>query len=99
MYVWRNLPITFGGGNGRRAHVEAVHHRTTTVTLATSELETQARITAKREAAEGVVALTLHDVDGSPLPPWEPGAHVDLVLDGAPTRQYSLCGGIGRAPW
>jgi len=28
-----------------------------------------------------------------PLPRWQPGAHVDLILpDGAPTRQYSLCG-------
>ena len=26
------------------------------------------------------------------LPAWEPGAHVDLVLDGVPARQYSLCG-------
>jgi ferredoxin-NADP reductase len=43
-----------------------------------------------------VVALTLHEVDGRPLPPWAPGAHVDLILDSldaaAPTRQYSLCG-------
>ena len=27
-----------------------------------------------------------------PLPAWEPGAHVDLVVGEAPTRQYSLCG-------
>jgi ferredoxin-NADP reductase len=39
-----------------------------------------------------VVTLTLHDVDGHPLPPWTPGAHVDLILGDAPTRQYSLCG-------
>jgi ferredoxin-NADP reductase len=92
MYVWRNLPITFGGGNGRRPHVEAVHHRTTTVTLATAELETEARVVTKREVADGVVALTLRGADDRPLPAWEAGAHVDLVLDGAPTRQYSLCG-------
>ena len=91
MYVWKNLPITFGR-SGRRPHVEAVHHRTTTVTLATSEFEAEARVAAKEEVADGVVALTLREAGGRPLPAWEPGAHVDLVLDGAPTRQYSLCG-------
>jgi cytochrome P450/ferredoxin len=91
MYVWKNLPITFGR-SARRPHVEAVHHRTTTVTLATTEFEAEATVAAKREVADGVVALTLREADGRPLPPWEPGAHVDLVLDGAATRQYSLCG-------
>jgi ferredoxin-NADP reductase len=40
--------------------------------------------------ADGVVSLTL--TSETPLPPWEPGAHIDLALNGAPTRQYSLCG-------
>ncbi len=92
MYVWKHLPVTFEPAGRRRAHVEEVRHRTTTVTLTTTELETQARVTGKHAAADGVVALTLQQVDGHPLPPWEPGAHVDLVLEGAPTRQYSLCG-------
>jgi len=30
--------------------------------------------------AEDVVALTLVAADGSPLPGWSPGAHVDLLL-------------------
>jgi cytochrome P450/ferredoxin-NADP reductase len=94
MYVWKHLPVTFGGAGRHRPHVEAVHHRTTSVTLAAAELETVARVAAKRTAADGVVALTLRDVDGHPLPPWEPGAHVDLILDGVPTRQYSLCGDL-----
>jgi ferredoxin-NADP reductase len=34
----------------------------------------------------------LQEVDGQPLPRWEPGAHVDLILGSAATRQYSLCG-------
>jgi ferredoxin-NADP reductase len=90
--VWKHLPVTFDRAGRRRSHVEAVHHRTTTVTLAAAELETTARVAVKHEAADGVVALTLQQLDGRPLPPWEPGAHVDLILDGAPTRQYSLCG-------
>ena len=98
MYVWKYLPITFGRAAAaddqaeHRPHVEAVHHRTTTTTLATAEFEADVRVAAKDVAAEGVVALTLHEVDGHPLPPWAPGAHVDLILDDAPTRQYSLCG-------
>ncbi|MDO9381127.1 MAG: cytochrome P450 [Nocardioidaceae bacterium] len=44
------------------------------------------------EVSDGVVALTLTSRDGSDLPPWEPGAHVDLVLDDGLVRQYSLSG-------
>ncbi|MFI8516645.1 PDR/VanB family oxidoreductase [Streptomyces sp. NPDC085481] len=39
--------------------------------------------------AEGVVQLRL---EGSGLPAWEPGAHIDLVLPSGAVRQYSLCG-------
>jgi ferredoxin-NADP reductase len=42
--------------------------------------------------AKDVVLLTLVDQDGLPLPEWEPGAHIDLVLTPEVTRQYSLCG-------
>jgi ferredoxin-NADP reductase len=42
--------------------------------------------------AEDVVALTLADPDGAPLPPWTPGAHVDLILAPDLVRQFSLCG-------
>jgi len=42
--------------------------------------------------AEDVVALTLVDPSGAVLPAWTPGAHIDLVLDDAHVRQYSLCG-------
>jgi ferredoxin-NADP reductase len=46
----------------------------------------------KEELAEGVVQLTLRHAEGDDLPHWEPGAHIDLVLTDAITRQYSLCG-------
>jgi ferredoxin-NADP reductase len=46
----------------------------------------------KETIADGVVRLTLRHPDGQLLPEWEPGAHVDLVLTGELTRQYSLCG-------
>jgi len=42
--------------------------------------------------SEGVLSLTLARADGRPLPAWEPGAHVDLILPSGLERQYSLCG-------
>ncbi|TDC47342.1 oxidoreductase [Actinomadura sp. KC345] len=41
--------------------------------------------------AAGVLSVTLTEPDGAPLPPWEPGAHLELDL-GKWVRQYSLCG-------
>jgi cytochrome P450/ferredoxin-NADP reductase len=98
MYVWTKLPVTFGVSGRRRldaappGHLEAVRHRTTSVTLVSSEFVAEARVAAKQEAADGVVTLVLREVNDHPLPAWEPGAHVDLILDQVPTRQYSLCG-------
>ncbi|MFJ9408686.1 PDR/VanB family oxidoreductase [Streptomyces sp. NPDC101393] len=41
--------------------------------------------------ADDVLALDLVHPDGKALPPWEPGAHID-VHTGGHIRQYSLCG-------
>ncbi|MEY9854872.1 ferredoxin-NADP reductase [Catenulispora sp. GAS73] len=49
-------------------------------------------VAGRRDEAEGVVSLTLRRADGSALPSWLPGAHVDLVLGNGLERQYSLCG-------
>ncbi|MEV4938766.1 PDR/VanB family oxidoreductase [Streptomyces zaomyceticus] len=46
-------------------------------------------VTGRAVPAEGVVELRL---EGAGLPPWQPGAHVDLVLPSGLVRQYSLCG-------
>jgi ferredoxin-NADP reductase len=48
----------------------------------------------KEKLADGVVRLTLRAPGSEPLPPWEPGAHIDVVLPGS-VRQYSLCGDPG----
>ncbi len=42
--------------------------------------------------ADGVISLELAAADGSVLPVFEPGAHVDLHLPSGTKRQYSLCG-------
>ncbi|GAA3072141.1 PDR/VanB family oxidoreductase [Pseudonocardia yunnanensis] len=74
---------------------------TTDVTLAprtagdAPEYELDAVVGGRHVAAEGVVVLTLREAGGGTLPPWEPGAHVDLLIpgpDGTLVRQYSLCG-------
>jgi ferredoxin-NADP reductase len=44
-----------------------------------------------REATD-VVSLRLTAPDGAGLPPWHPGAHLDLELPSGRVRQYSLCG-------
>ncbi len=46
----------------------------------------------KETVAEGVVLLTLRDPEDRPLPEWQPGAHIDLMLRADLVRQYSLCG-------
>ncbi len=49
----------------------------------------------KEKLADNVVRLTFRAPGSEQLPPWEPGAHIDLVLPGGVVRQYSLCGAPG----
>ncbi len=42
--------------------------------------------------AERVLALDLVAPDGGELPPWQPGAHIDVHVATGIVRQYSLCG-------
>ncbi|GIJ57158.1 PDR/VanB family oxidoreductase [Virgisporangium aurantiacum] len=56
------------------------------------EADRRLRVIRRVTGAEGVVVLDLADATGAELPPWTPGAHVDLRLPGGMVRQYSLCG-------
>lgn len=47
-----------------------------------------------RWVARDVVELRLARPSGGALPPWEPGAHVELVLPSGLRRAYSLCGDV-----
>ncbi|MFJ8661735.1 PDR/VanB family oxidoreductase [Streptomyces sp. NPDC093795] len=53
-----------------------------------------ARLTVRSvvREAEGVLGLLLVDPAGGELPPWEPGAHVEVTLPSGAVRHYSLCG-------
>ena len=95
MYVWEHLHLSFPVASADREHrpqLDTVQHHSTSVTVVTREFEADVRVESKLQAADGVVSLTLRPIADSPLPGWSPGAHVDLILDGVPTRQYSLCG-------
>ncbi|GGM14344.1 hypothetical protein GCM10010129_68170 [Streptomyces fumigatiscleroticus] len=48
-----------------------------------------------RHVARDTVALTLRPTGKQPLPRWEPGAHIDVVLPSGRVRQYSLYGEAG----
>ena len=67
------------------------------------EYEAELEVADARVAADDVVALTLRHPDGADLPPWTPGAHIDLILgegDDELIRQYSLCGSpADRGQW
>lgn len=51
------------------------------------------RVTQMTWEADGVVSVRLARIESDdPLPPWEPGAHIDVYVPDGTTRQYSLCG-------
>ena len=62
------------------------------MTQTVTEVELDVVLESRRTAADGVAVLRLRDPSGADLPPWEPGAHVDLLLGPELVRQYSLCG-------
>lgn len=46
----------------------------------------------RRSASDCVITLTLQAATGEPLPSWDPGAHIDVLLPNGFIRQYSLTG-------
>ncbi len=49
-------------------------------------------VRSRQLVADDCLSLVLEMADGTALPPWEAGAHIDLVLGNGLIRQYSLCG-------
>lgn len=56
--------------------------------------ERPVRVRAMTMEADDVIAVDFEPLDGE-TDEWAPGAHIDLVLPGAPVRQYSLTGAPG----
>lgn len=61
-----------------------------------AEKDLPVRVRSMTMEADDVLSVELEPLDAGPLP-WAAGAHVDLVIPGAPVRQYSLCGEPGEA--
>ncbi|MBQ0825875.1 PDR/VanB family oxidoreductase [Streptomyces tagetis] len=55
------------------------------------------RLTSVRYEADQIVSLEFADPTGAPLPPWGPGAHLEIRLPSGLIRHYSLCGDPARA--
>jgi ferredoxin-NADP reductase len=64
----------------------------TTPSANVHEFATDLIVRRRSTPAEGVVVLDLAHPENEDLPRWEPGAHIDLILEDGLTRQYSLCG-------
>lgn len=50
------------------------------------------RVARRVDAAEGVAHLVLEPLGDVDVPPWKPGAHIDVRSAEGLVRQYSLCG-------
>ncbi|MGW0024653.1 PDR/VanB family oxidoreductase [Rhodococcus sp. NPDC003383] len=50
------------------------------------------QVIGKDVVADGVVAVRFADPDGGRVPAWDPGSHIDIIIDESTVRQYSLCG-------
>jgi vanillate O-demethylase ferredoxin subunit len=49
------------------------------------------KVTKKIREAEDILSFELASVDGSPLPPFSAGSHIDVHIKEKVIRQYSLC--------
>ena len=58
----------------------------------TTDLPCSLRIARVETVAQDIVALTFEAADGSALPAWEAGAHIDIAVGNGLVRQYSLTG-------
>lgn len=71
---------------------------TTAVVGMTDEI--QLEVIERQEIADSVALFSFKSAHGQPLPDWQPGAHIDLILTSDVVRQYSLCGDPGdRHVW
>jgi ferredoxin-NADP reductase len=55
-------------------------------------LQSHLQVSSIERHAEGVLGLELCSLDGSHLPEWTPGAHIEIELAEGMVRHYSLCG-------
>lgn len=63
------------------------------------ETEFDVVVQSKTLLADRVVSLTLSPSDDSAALPWQPGAHIDVILPDGTERQYSLTGHEAGRTW
>ena len=73
-------------------HLDRLELHSGILTTELREAEFDMVVVKRDDVAEDVVAFTLQEAHDGALPPWEPGAHIDLLVPGVGPRQYSLCG-------
>jgi vanillate O-demethylase ferredoxin subunit len=64
--------------------------------MAANPLSLPVRLVRKDAETRDICTFELQALDGSPLPAFEAGAHIDVALPGGPVRQYSLCNPPGE---
>lgn len=57
-----------------------------------AEREMMLTLRAAESVASGVLSLEFIRSDGGPMPPWEPGAHIEIDVPNIGIRHYSLVG-------
>lgn len=67
------------------------------MTLDTNNSLLPVRLSSIRHAARDILIFEFQDLNGSPLPDSDPGAHIDINLPNGIVRQYSLINS-GRGP-
>jgi cytochrome P450/ferredoxin-NADP reductase len=83
----------FRGPTSLRVRLEG--KRSATAFASTKPGVTDVVVATVTPLAEDVLGVRLT----GELPPWEPGAHIDVLLPGGLVRQYSLCGAADSDAW
>lgn len=87
---WDAIPAVFTPGSRSAGISTAPTGLTSPVPLTVTDVTRR---------AEDVVSVRLARADGTALPTWKPGAHIELRLPSGRLRQYSLCGEPSDASW
>lgn len=60
--------------------------------LTDANLRFRVRVISTKYEAKGITVFEMASLDGTPLPPFSAGSHIDVWIAGNECRQYSLCG-------
>ena len=71
----------------------------TTAVPTGADLRRRVRVAGRERVTDDVVVLDLAALDGTALPDWEPGAHIDLEVTPGTERQYSLVATTPDGHW